>query len=615
MRLINDICVSDRRRATILPGHGTQAVLEEGTHLFTEPTLDFQSLLAKIPEELQGEKYILSNLATGLGFRVEKEGWIMILTDHTCPTDDWHDINWKLINRFKDKIHILAEFDDGELLPGYPSKLTLYGVYLENDYEFRTIIRPGDFAIVFANISPDYVQKSGDEMFNESMELSMRTLTPYTGKALKNDEYYKPENRGFAGCPAIAITDKDTLYAAFFCDPYGFVFSSGENHYSYVQVVRSFDGGITWEDPLMVIDPDKEGPGRTFDLMVWTSPDRKRVYFSYAQCASNSSFIGGKLGTWLTYTDNPEDEVPTWTTPIRLFDGIAAGKPWYASDGNWYWATALWESVEKQYFDLDSEEGIFGMHLYHSEDGIKYEHICYIDSDNPGLSEPTVVESDNGNLFLIQRHWLGTRYFTSTISEPKKWSEYSVLRYDNRDDNSKQMNTCNGRNYISKLPSGNLLYLYQNTDGENVRNNISAALSEDGGVTWPYTISLDSRPRSSYPIADIDSKGNIYIIYDQGRLRLDKEDTSTAEILYARITEEDIKAGCLVNKYSVIKRLVTRYGLPPRADTQDAMLERITDKMLSNSPTLKTAYDNAKKERTLKNYENLCREYDMLTKD
>lgn len=614
MKLLNDICVLDRRRAVILPGHGQQSVLEEGTHLFSEPTLDFQSLLAKIPSELEGERFILSNLATGLGFRVEKEGWIMILTDHSCPTDDWHDINWKLLNRYKDKIHVLAEFDDGELLPGYASRLTLYGIWLEKDYEFRTLIRPGDFAIVFADISENYVQKSGDEMFKESMELSMKTLIPYTGEELKKDEYYKPENRGFAGCPSIAFTSEDTLYAAFFCDPYGFVFSSGENHYSYVQVVRSFDGGITFEDPLMVIDPDKDGPGRTFDLMLWSSPDRKRIYFSYAQCASNSSFIGGKLGTWITYTDNPEDPVPTWATPIRLFDGIASGKPHFASDGNWYWATQLWESVEKQYFDLESEEGIFGMHLYRSADGVHYEHVCYIDSDNHGLSEPTVVETENGNLLLIQRHWLGTRYFTSNVADPTKWSEYNVLRYDNRDQNSLQMNSSNGRNYIGKLPSGNLLYLYQNTYGENVRNNISAALSCDGGITWPYSISLDSRPRSSYPIADITSKGEIYIIYDQGRLRISKDDTSTSEILYARITEEDIMAGKLVSDRSVTKRLVTRYGLPPKEDTYTEQLDRITDDMLAASPALKTAYQAAKQERTLSNYQNLCRIFDEITK-
>ena len=613
MKILSDICFSDKCRAVIMPGHGVQSVLEKGTHLFSEPTLDFQSLLSDIPKELKGERFILSNLATGLGFRVEKSGWIMILTDHTCPTDDWHDINWKLINQFKENIHILAEFEDGELLPGYPSRLTLYGVFLEKDFEFRTLIRPGDFAIVFADISENYVEKSGDEMFSESMELSLRTLPIYTGEKLKKDDYYKPENRGFAGCPAIAITDKDTLFAAFFCDPYGYVFSSGENHYSYVQVVRSFDGGITWEDPLMVIDPDKDGPGRTFDLMLWTSPDRKRIYFSYAQCASNSSFIGGKLGTWITYTDNPEDDVPTWATPIRIFDGIAAGKPWYASDGNWYWATALWESVEKQYFDLESEEGIFGMHLYRSSNGINYEHICYIDSDNHGLSEPTVIENNEGELLLIQRHWLGTRYFTSTIKDPTKWSEYKVFRYDNRNETSEQMNTCNGRNYISKLPSGNLLYLYQNTAGENVRNNISAALSLDGGITWPYKISLDSRPRSSYPIADINSKGEIYIIYDQGRLILNREDTSTAEILYARITEEDIKAGKIVNPHSVAKRLVTRYGMPPREDTQKAQLDRITDDMLKKSDTLKKAYEKAMAERTLENYNNLCREYDKFT--
>jgi hypothetical protein len=128
---------------------------------------------------------------------------------------------------------------------------------------------------------------------------------------------------------------------------------------------------------------------------------------------------------------------------------------------------------------------------------------------------------------------------------------------------------------------------------------------------------LDERDSIAYPDAKETNDGSIYITYDRERggflHSIDEVYACAREILTARITEEDIIAGKIVTPHSVTKRLVTRYGMPPRIDTYSEELNRVTPDMLSASPELKTAYDNAVAERSLENYYNLCSEYDKFT--
>jgi hypothetical protein len=159
------------------------------------------------------------------------------------------------------------------------------------------------------------------------------------------------------------------------------------------------------------------------------------------------------------------------------------------------------------------------------------------------------------------------------------------------------MNTADSRSYLYKLPSGRMLYLFNNTRDRS-RACISAALSEDGGKTFPYVLLLDERVGSSYAHCDVTAEGDIFVVYDQGRSRADK--TSGSEILFARITEKDIIKGELVSPRSCIKRLVTRYGLAPREDSFKAILDRLP-------PEVAEEY---KDRLSLEDYVELCRKFD-----
>ncbi len=70
---------------------------------------------------------------------------------------------------------------------------------------------------------------------------------------------------------------------------------------------------------------------------------------------------------------------------------------------------------------------------------------------------------------------------------------------------------------------------------------------------------MDERDNVSYPDAALDKDGNICITYDRERGAFCKDFesimNSAREILTARITEDDIINGSIINKGSYLKRV------------------------------------------------------------
>ena len=89
-------------------------------------------------------------------------------------------------------------------------------------------------------------------------------------------------------------------------------------------------------------------------------------------------------------------------------------------------------------------------------------------------------------------------------------------------------------------------------------------LSEDDGVTFPYKLLLDERDSVSYPDVSFTEDGGIYITYDRERgdskKSLEEACGNAREILYARVTEQDIMAGTLTDEKSFLKRVVNKLG-------------------------------------------------------
>ena len=80
---------------------------------------------------------------------------------------------------------------------------------------------------------------------------------------------------------------------------------------------------------------------------------------------------------------------------------------------------------------------------------------------------------------------------------------------------------------------------------------MTALLSDDDGKTFTHSLLLDNGESISYPDAVQGSDGEIYIVWDRGRC-------TAKEVVCARITEEDIIAGKIVDDCSYCYNIVSK---------------------------------------------------------
>ena len=81
--------------------------------------------------------------------------------------------------------------------------------------------------------------------------------------------------------------------------------------------------------------------------------------------------------------------------------------------------------------------------------------------------------------------------------------------------------------------------------------SVSVAFSHDDGKTWTGGLMLDPRENVSYPDFGQSEDGAIYAVWDHDR-------GGAGEIMFARFTEEDVRAGKFVSEKALPARTVNR---------------------------------------------------------
>jgi hypothetical protein len=352
-----------------------------------------------------------------------------------------------------------------------------------------------------------------------SVEVTAMTPPPIT---LKPSPRYWPRLRMWQGIPSIARAPGGRLWATWYAGP----LSEGSEG-NYAVLVTSGDDGRTWSDPVAVFDPGLLFGGNTGDPHVWTDPQGRLWWFV------NRFMRIGKTptrGLWGLCAEKSDDPVPKFNAPVFAGTGVGLNKPTVLANGDWLRPVDTFKS------DPDRT------HYYISHDqGKSYKFLSKLPIADVSFSEHMVVERKDGSLLMMARTTYG-------ISQAESFDKGVTWKNERRFTDTFNRGT---RISLTKLKGGELLLVAN--DHPKSRTNMTAMLSQDEGKTWPYKLLLDERPNVSYPDACESPDGFIYVAYDRGRYMKDQQ-----EILFAKITADDIRAGKVVDSESRLKQMINR---------------------------------------------------------
>jgi hypothetical protein len=320
---------------------------------------------------------------------------------------------------------------------------------------------------------------------------------------------YAEKSRKWQGVPGIERSANGRLWATWF--------SGGctEDQFNHVVLVTSADGGLTWSEPVLVIDPS--GNIRAFDPLLWHDP-LGRLWLFWMQCAYCGKTFDGRGGVWFVRCDNSGAPAPAWSSPRRIANGVMKNRPTVLSTGEWLLPCAVWSHKGPYLHSLPGEQ--FSNVVVTRDRGETFELLGSADVPNRDCDEHMLVERRDGTLWMLVRVKDGIGEAVSR-DRGRTWhaSPKAVMP-----------GPC-ARFHIRRLRSGRLLLInhYEFTG----RSHLTAMLSDDDGATWPSRLLLDERTNVSYPDAVEAPDGSVIMIYDRNRV-------GEGEILLQVFTEEDI---------------------------------------------------------------------------
>ncbi|MDR2676196.1 MAG: glycoside hydrolase [Opitutaceae bacterium] len=356
------------------------------------------------------------------------------------------------------------------------------------------------------------------------------TLTPPRLDTNPNPAYW-PRMRLWQGVPSIERAPAGRLWATWYSGGIG----EGKGH-NYQLLVTSADDGLTWSKPVAVFDPGRQllgGAGS--DAHLWLDPRGRLWWFIHRHMPAAPGIHPRTC--WGFYTDTPDAPRPRWHGPLFAGYGYSLNKEFVTSDGEWL---HLVDPMSRKTGGPPPARK--GAHVWKFAGYDRpFEHLGHIEIKDTPFTEHMLVERKNGGLWMLARARYG---IAQAVSDDKgrTWRETAPFTSDFN---------INTRFYLGKLKSGSLLLIVN--DHPKKRENLTAMLSDDDGETWPHKLVLDERGYVSYPDATQSPDGFIYAIHDRGRYQKDMQ-----EILFAKITEADIRAGRLVTEGGFLKRKINK---------------------------------------------------------
>lgn len=148
--------------------------------------------------------------------------------------------------------------------------------------------------------------------------------------------------------------------------------------------------------------------------------------------------------------------------------------------------------------------------FYSSSDGLEWALLGAV-SSNPPAIQPSVAVLPDGRVLSVMRNTQGGWLWVSASQDGgRTWTAPQDSRFPN------PVSPAG----LLQLRGGNLLLVYNDSPDERV--NLTAALSADGGVTWPRRrVLVGSDERTSYPSLVEAPDRTIHLLFTVGRERID----------------------------------------------------------------------------------------------
>ena len=331
------------------------------------------------------------------------------------------------------------------------------------------------------------------------------------------------------GIPSIEVTKKGRTFLTFYSG------GTKEEIGNFVILIKS-DNGKSGFEPIAICF--EEGY-RCYDPCLWVDP-LGRLWFTWSKNPDD--------GLYGAICDDPDADEIVFGEEFFIGNNVMMNKPIVLSTGEWVFPIAVWNhGVRALPAEFDSTITPKGSFAYSTTDnGKTFKKLGYADVKKRSYDEHMFLEMQNGTL----------RCFVRTLYGIGAADSYDGGLHWGEDFDTGYGGPCS-RFHIRRLNSGRILMInHFNFSG---RNNLTAMLSEDDGKTFPYKLLLDERSNVSYPDAAIDADGMINITYDRERggfcSSLDSVLNNAREILTAKICEEDIINGTLVNEKSYLKNV------------------------------------------------------------
>jgi len=339
------------------------------------------------------------------------------------------------------------------------------------------------------------------------------------------DPKYDESIRLFQGCPTLAVTRGGRIYLGWYAG------GTKEPHMdNYNLLVYSDDEGKTWSSPLLVIPSSYEMSVHALDIQLFIDREgalhvcwvqnntvkEPREIGEQAKSNQPNVYVDGYRfndfghAEWEIVCHNPDSDEPQFSAPKFMFYGFLRCKPTFLKNG------------DILYFNYDQLGDKYAYSIS-SDDGKSFERKYGSVKLNTMFDESMAYECKDGSIRMFARSKVGEIAESISRDGGNTWNETQ----------KSGIVASDTRFYVSRLSSGRILLIYN--EHPTNRTNMTAALSEDDGVTWQYKTCLDTGANISYPDAD-EKDGVIYLTYDNGR-------TKEREILFAKLTEEDIING------------------------------------------------------------------------